>query len=140
MFASVQAVYDDLAKTLGVDHLPVNEQGAFALEVGQDSVVNVFAEDENTLMLAAPVMALPAALDYGRALWLLRRNFYDSPIAPFRAACDADGNVIVWGRVPVDGITGENLAALLESLGGEADLIREELAIDDSPDEDNSPA
>ena len=137
MFASVQAVYDDLAKTLGVDKLPVDDQGGFALDVGKDSVVNVFAEDESTLLLATPVVALPSALDYGRALWLLRRNFYDSPITPFRVACDTDGNVLVWGRVPVDGITGENLAALLESLGAEADLIREELAIDESPDDDD---
>jgi Tir chaperone protein (CesT) family len=136
MFASVQAVYDDLAKTLGVAKLPTDDQGSFQLAVGETSAVNVFAEDEFTLLLATAVMELPPTLDHGSALWLLRRNFYASPIAPFRVACDAAGNLVVWGRVPVDGLTGERLAALLEALGTEADLIRGELETDDGTEAD----
>jgi hypothetical protein len=76
------------------------------------------------------VKPLPKKVDYGATLWLLRRNFYDSPIAPFRVSCDTAGSIIVWGRVPIDGMTGEALAGLIDSLAAEANLIREELEID----------
>jgi hypothetical protein len=60
----------------------------------------------------------------------LRRNFYDSPVAPFRVSCDTAGSIVVWGRVPVQGMTGESLAALLDALAAEADLIRAEVERD----------
>ena len=83
--------------------------------------------------MVSPVASLPKEINYGTALWLLRRNFYDSPIAPFRVSCDTAGSIVVWGRVPVDGMTGERLATLLDALAAEADLIREEVEVDDTP-------
>ena len=38
-------------------------------------------------------------------LWLMRRNFHDSPLAPFRIGCDIAGSLVVWGRMPIDGLT-----------------------------------
>jgi hypothetical protein len=75
-------------------------------------------------------MPLPKKLDYGTTLWLLRRNFYDSPIAPFRVSCDTAGSIVVWGRVPIEGMTGEALAGLLDALAAEADFIRAEVEVD----------
>jgi hypothetical protein len=131
MFKRTQALYDDLAKALGVATLPADANGGVQLTVGENSSVVMFAEDEFTVMLVSPVTALPKQTDYGTALWLLRRNFYDSPIAPFRVSCDTTGNIVVWGRVPVDGMTGKQLAGLLDALAAEADFIRGEVEVDD---------
>lgn len=60
-------------------------------------------------------------------IWLLRRNFYDSSISPFRLSCDTAGDIVVWGRVPVEGMTGESLAGLLDALAAEANFMREEV-------------
>jgi len=127
MFKSTAALYADLARHLGVEALPADEAGSVELNIGEDSTVMLFAEDEFSLMLAAPVMPLPAGLDYGLVLWLLRRNFHDSTLAPFRLSCDAAGIIVLWGRVPVQGMSGPTLAKLIEALAGESQLVREEL-------------
>jgi hypothetical protein len=128
-FPTIQAVLDSLAKAVGVDSLPANADGGVPLTVGEDTTVILYGEDPATILAAAPVAELPKTLDYGSAQWLLRRNFYDSPIAPFRVACDTAGNLVVWGRIPVDGMTGEQLAKLLDAIATEAELIRSELGI-----------
>ena len=127
MFKSTASLYADLAKHLGVSELPADEAGSVELTIGADTTVMLFAEDEHSLMLAAPVMPLPSGLDYGLTLWLLRRNFHDSPLAPFRVACDAAGIIVLWGRVPIDGMSGGALASLIEALAAESELVREEL-------------
>lgn len=130
MFKRTQVLYAALAKTLGVPTLPADENGGIQLTVGENSTVTLFAEDEFTLMLVSPVVPLPKKIDYGASLWLLRRNFYDSPIAPFRVSCDTAGSIVVWGRVPVEGMTGESLASLIDALAAEAELIRTELEVE----------
>src|SRR5690348_6008694 len=130
MFKRTQALYAALAKTLGVPTLPADENGGIQLTVGENSTVTLFSEDEFTLMLVSPVAPLPKNVEYGTALWLLRRNFYDSPLAPFRVACDTAGSIIVWGRVPTEGMTGESLASLIDALAAEADLIRTEVEVE----------
>ena len=127
MFKSTATLYADLARHLGVEALPADESGSVELSLGTDTTVMLFAEDEFSLMLAAPVMPLPAGLDYGLMLWLLRRNFHDSTLAPFRVGCDAAGLIVLWGRVPVQGMTGATLARLIEALASESELVREEL-------------
>jgi hypothetical protein len=122
-----QSLYAALAKALGLATLPADANGGLQLTVGDNSTVRLFAEDEFTLMMVAPVMSLPKNVNYGTTLWLLRRNFYDSPIAPFRVSCDTAGSIIVWGRVPVEGMTGESLARLIDALATESASIRKEL-------------
>jgi len=100
MFKSTETLYADLAQTLGVAELPADASGSLELTIGEDSTVILFAEDEYSLMLVAPVMPLPANLDYGLVLWLMRRNFYDSPLAPFRVSCDAAGTLVLWAACP----------------------------------------
>ena len=127
MFKSTANLYADLARHLGVDALPADDAGSLELNIGDDASVMLFAEDEFSLMLAAPVMPLPANLDYGLVLWLLRRNFHDSTLAPFRLSCDTAGLIVLWGRVPVQGMSGATLAKLIEALAAEGALVREEL-------------
>lgn len=130
MFKNTQALFADLAKTLGVAELPADDSGGIELSIGEDATVVLFAEDESTVMLVSPVMALPREPNYGQVAWLLRRNFYVSPLAPFRVACDPAGNLVIWGRVPIDGMTGSELAALVDAVASEADLMRSELSTD----------
>lgn len=128
MLPSAQALYTQLAAALRVERIPADAQGIAELEVGDDGRVVVVPEDAHTLMLLSPVARLPATLDRGTLLWLMRRNFHDSPLAPFRIGCDSAGSLVVWGRLPIDGLSGEQLAGLLDAVAAEAALIREEIA------------
>ncbi|WP_077036075.1 type III secretion system chaperone [Pelomonas sp. KK5] len=132
MYPTTEALYADLAKVLGVDELKPDAQGSVQLSVGETSTVLIFAENAESVMLVSPVMELPAAIDYGRVLWLLRRNFYDSPLAPFRIGCDTASSLVIWGRVPTAGLTGQELANLIDAVATEADTIREEVAVEDA--------
>jgi len=114
-----RALYADLAKALGTDSLPPDNNGAIQLTIGEQTVI-LMGGDDVTVMVVAPVAELPRELEYGAALWLLKRNFYDSDIAPFVAACDAAGTVILWARIPIEGQTGETLATLLDAVAEEA--------------------
>lgn len=141
MSPSAQALYTQLAKALGVESVPADAQGIVQLNVGDDGRVVLVPEDAHTLMLLSPVAALPPTMDRGTLLWLMRRNFHDSPLAPFRIGCDQAGNLIVWGRMPIDGLSGEQLAGLLDAVAAEAALIREEIATDeDAADEEEEGA
>lgn len=133
MSPSAQALYAQLAKALGVKEIPADAQGIVQLAVGEGGIVVIVPEDAYTLMLLAPVSVLPGTMDHGTLLWLMRRNFHDSPIAPFRIGCDKAGNVVVWGRMPIDGLTGEQLAGLMDAVAAEAALIRDEIEIDETP-------
>ncbi|MDE2006112.1 MAG: type III secretion system chaperone [Rhodospirillales bacterium] len=122
-----RALYAALAKALGVESLPTDNDGAVALTIGDDQQVLLYAEAEATILVVAPVAELPARPDHGTMLWLLRRNLWDSDLAPFCVAADPGGHVLLWGRVPVDGMTGELLASLIDQLGTEAGRARDAL-------------
>ena len=134
MSPNAQALYAQLAKALGVPTVPADAQGIVQLNVGDDARVVLVPEDAYTLMLLSPVAALPKSIDRGTLLWLMRRNFHDSPLAPFRIGCDSAGGVVVWGRLPIEGMTGAQLAGLIDALATEATLIRAEIEVDDSSD------
>ena len=114
-----RALYADLAKALGTDSLPPDNNGAIQLTIGEQNVI-LMGQDDVTIMVVAPVGELPRELEYGAMLWLVRRNLYDSDIAPFTAACDAAGTVILWARIDIEGQTGETLATLLDAVAEEA--------------------
>jgi len=135
MFDTTQTLYTELAKALGVPAIPADKQGIVQLSVGDDGSLVLVPEDPHTLMLMSPVAALPPTMDRGTLLWLMRRNFHDSPLSPFRIGCDTAGSLVVWGRLPIDGMSGEQLAGLIDAVAAEAALIREEIAIDESPDD-----
>ncbi|HKM64443.1 MAG TPA: CesT family type III secretion system chaperone [Acidisphaera sp.] len=129
MHETLRALYAELAKAIGVSSLPADEAGAVQLTIGDDVSVVLFPESDVTLTIVAPVMALPAQVDYGRALWLLRRNHYDSDIAPFRVSCDADGLLVLWGRLPTSGLTGLQLAETIDAIATQINTIREEVTV-----------
>jgi hypothetical protein len=132
MTPEAKALYGRLAKALGVAEVPADANGIVHLNVGDDGRAVIVPEDAHTLMLMAPVGALPDGADRGTLLWLMRRNFHDSPLAPFRIGADKNGTLVVWGRMPIDGLTGEQLAGLIDAVTAEAALIREETATDEN--------
>ena len=136
MSPTAKALYAQLAKTLGVADLPADANGIVHLTVGDDDRVVLVPEDAYTLMLMAPVGALPDGADRGTLLWLMRRNFHDSPLAPFRIGCDKAGTLVVWGRMPMEGLGGEQLAGLIDAVTTEAALIREEVATDEGVEDE----
>ena len=121
-----RALFLDLAKELGLPGLEPDAAGGVQLTVGDDTVV-VYGQSDGFLLIAAPAAALPEEPDYATMLWLLRRNFYDSDLAPFRVAADTGGTLVLWGRVPLDGMTGKALAGLVDAVAGEAKRIRSEV-------------
>jgi Tir chaperone protein (CesT) family len=131
MSPTAKALYTQLAKALGVAEVPADANGIVQLTVGEDGRVVLVPEDASTLMLLAPVGELPDGADRGTLLWLMRRNFHDSPLAPFRIGCDKAGTLVVWGRMPLEGLSGEQLAGLIDAVTAEAALIREEVATDE---------
>ena len=131
MSPTAKALYTQLAKALGVTEVPADANGIVHLTVGEDGRVVLVPEDAYTLMLMAPVGELPDGADRGTLLWLMRRNFHDSPLAPFRIGCDKAGTLVVWGRMPMEGLSGEQLAGLIDAVTTEAALIREEVATDE---------
>ena len=126
-----RGLYTQLAKALGMAEVPADANGIVQLTVGEDGRVVLVPEDASTLMLLAPVGELPDGADRGTLLWLMRRNFHDSPLAPFRIGCDKAGTLVVWGRMPLEGLSGEQLAGLIDAVTAEAALIREDFATDE---------
>ena len=121
------ALYSDLAKELGLPAFEPDAAGGIQLTVGTDTAVFVFGQSDGFLLLAVPAVALPKEPDYATTQWLLHRNFYDSDLAPFRIATDANGTILLWGRVPVEGLTGASLAGLVDAVASEAKRIRDEV-------------
>lgn len=124
MLEQTRALYADLAAALQVAELPTDDNGAVQLTIGEDTSVALFAEFDRTLLIVVPMAPLPEQIDYARAFWLLRQNLYTSDIAPFTLACDADGTLVLWGRIPLSDLTGTSLAALIDAVAAEARRIR----------------
>lgn len=122
--ADPEALFAGLAVALGVDALPRDNNGGIRLTIGDDATVILFAEGERSILAVSPIAAMPRVPEYGVMVWLLRRNLYDSDLAPFQIGCDAGGNLILWGRVPVAGMTGAALAGLVDAVGSESGRIR----------------
>jgi hypothetical protein len=128
MLELVRALFAELAIELGVEELPVDNNGAVQLTVGEDTTVALFAQVDRTLLVVLPLGPLPADIGYTLAFWLLRQNLYVSDLAPFTLACDEAGTLVLWGRVPLTDLTGASLAALIDALAAEARRIQEDIA------------
>ena len=127
MLERTRELYAELAAALGLPELPPDENGGVQLDVGEDMTVILYGENDATLLVVVPIMQLPSDVSPGVTLWLLRRNFYDSGIAPFALACDTAGTLVLWGRVPMAGLTGERLAGLLDAVAAEARTVKGEV-------------
>ena len=75
MSPKVEALYKSLAQALGLESLQADAQGTVQLEVGEQSIIYIFAELPDQIMLVSAVMELPLNIDYGSMLWLLKRIF-----------------------------------------------------------------
>ncbi|MBC7942165.1 MAG: type III secretion system chaperone [Chitinophagaceae bacterium] len=128
---ATSALIAELARCLGVDTLPEANDGAIALAVGDDVTVRLYPLTTD-LMAVVPLAPLPAQPDPARMTRLLASNHFNAPLAPFVVAADVQANLVLWGRVPMAGITGEQLAGLLGRLGGEARRLREVIGVDDA--------
>ncbi len=129
MFESSKRLFDQYAEMLGLASLPVEPSGFVQLAVGDSATVLLYPESEESLLVVTPVAGLPRKLEYGLVRWMLERNFYDSKLAPFRLACDGSGSIVVWGRVPVEELSAEGLAQLINAVVDESEIIREELGV-----------
>jgi hypothetical protein len=130
MLEQTRALFADLATALAIPALMPDANGGIQLSIGADNNVILFGENDITLLVVVPVAAVPKTPDYGTVTWLLGRNFYTSDLAPFRIACDESGTLVIWGRIPVEGLTGTQLAAVIDAVAAEAGRIREAVAED----------
>lgn len=122
-----RALYAELATSLGMAALIPDLNGGISLEVGEGNTVVLFGQDDVELLIVSPVAPLPPEPSYGQVVWLLRQNLYDAPLHPFRVASDANGTVLLWGRVPLESLNGAALAGLLDALAAEVERVRAEL-------------
>ena len=123
-----RALYADLATALGVAPFVPDDNGGIQLTIGEDTNVALYAEGDRDILLIAPLAPLPAEPEYGIMLWLLRKNLYTSGLAPFVVACDDGGTLVLWGRMPLDGLTGARLASLVDAVAAEARRIQAEVS------------
>lgn len=126
-FERTRALYDDLARALGAEAFTPDDNGGIELTVGEDITLVLFAQDDNEVLAVVPLAPLPPDADFALANWLLRSNLYDSDLEPFRVATDADANVLLWGRVPLEGMNGERMAGLIDAVAAAARELRAEL-------------
>ena len=120
------ALMAELAKALGIAGLPPGD-GSWQLSVGDDADVFIQGGDDATILVVVPIAALPRELEYGLITYLLRRNMYDSPTAPFQVAVDDAGSLLFWGRLPTAELDGASLAAVIDGVAAAAAEMRPEL-------------
>jgi len=128
--AHTQALLDELAPLLGLAALPLNAHGGAALTLGADLPVTLYGEPgERTLFIALALGRLRNEPDYATTAWLFRRNMFDSTLAPFVIAANPQGDLLLWGRLPLPGLSGTMLAAVLDTLAAQGTRIRTEAAL-----------
>lgn len=103
------------------------QTGEIVVTIEGHSKIWLLEQEDGYFTLALPVLALPPKIGFGEIFWLLRRNFYDSNLLPFRVASDKGANIVLWGRSPLENLTCEELEALLNKLIEEGKKIHEEL-------------
>jgi len=121
------ALIAELAHALGLPDLPADASGGVRLTIGEATEVSLYGVDDLTLLLVAPIAALPKQPDYGLTLYLLRANMFDAETAPCHVGADRHGTLVFWGRVPIDQFDGPGLARLLERVAGQVVAMRGEI-------------
>jgi hypothetical protein len=122
-----RALIADLAAAVGLPSLPADAAGGYHLTIGAGADVYVYGGDDETILVVAPVGPLPVHPEYGLAVWLLRKNLYDSDWAPFQIAVDDAGVLIFWGRLAIADLTGATLATVLDRVAALVGEIRVEV-------------
>ena len=136
---TTEVLFSELASTLGVDELFRDSSGAIKYESSDGLVVNVYSEGTDTVCFVSPVIELTPELGFGELLFLMRKNFIDSGLLPFRLGADAGGVLLLWGRLPAAELDGERLHGVLEALVAIARELRTELGGELPDDGEGSP-
>lgn len=122
-----RALIADLAQALGLPDLPPDNSGGVQVTIGEDTDVFLYGGDDVTVLIVAPVAALPREAEYGLTLYLLRANMFDAPTHPFRIAADEAGALVFWARLPIAEFDGASLAVLLGRVAEQVTAIRAEV-------------
>lgn len=120
-------IFSQLAKSLGLNELVPDSNGGVELTVADRTKVCIFQVDEGFLLIVAPIAALPTKPEFGLMAWLLKLNFHSSELLPFVIAADHNANLVLWGKVPIERLTGDSLAGLIEALDSKVFEIRNEI-------------
>ena len=118
-----------LAKALKVGALPPDSSGGYQLTIGGTPLL-IYGENDETILIVAPLGKLPRKPDYGLVAYLLRANMFNSDLTPFQVALDEAGGLIVWGKPRIAEFTGARLAGLLGVLADRVEMMRREIAED----------
>ena len=110
-----RALIAQLAAALGLPSLPSDNNNGTPLEIDGRTVL-IYGGDDESILLVAPVAPLPEEPGYGLTAYLLRKNLFQSDLAPFQVALDDGGTVVVWGRLQIADLDGAVLAAVLKRL------------------------
>lgn len=128
-----RALIAELAAALGLASLPADDDGGYHLKVGAAaSDILIYGGDDETILVVAPVAPLPTTPEYGTMVYLLRNNMFDSPLAPFQVAVDDEGALLLWGRMPIAGLTGATLASVIDGLAEQVEEMRAEVGGEDT--------
>lgn len=122
-----RALVADLAKGTGLGDLPQDNNGGYHLTVGDGTDVFLYGGDDETILVVAPVAALPPDISYGLALYLLRVNAIGSDTAPFVLGADAQGGLVFWGRLRIADFDGASLASLIDAIAEQVGAFRTEI-------------
>jgi len=117
----------ELASAIGLPPLPPRDDGGYQFTVDEDTDVLIYGGDNETILLVAPIMALPLQPDYGLMLHLLGNNMFDSPVLPFHVAADDGGGLILWSRLPIERLDRVSLASVVNGLAQQVREMRTEL-------------
>jgi hypothetical protein len=128
---AMQALMTDLGKAMGLSDFPPAGDDGYELTIGDDIDLYLYAPTDDTVIVVAPVAEMPAEPGFGLVQYLLRKNLFDSDTRPFVTATDEGGNIVFWGQVPIASLTGESLAALLQTVGDQVAEIRGEIGEED---------
>jgi hypothetical protein len=114
-----RALIADLARALGLAELPPDNDNGYKLII-RERTLSLYGSDDESILLVAPLVPLPTDPGYGLTAYLLRKNLFQSDIAPFQVALENAGNLLIWGRLAVADLDGPTLAAVLNRLAERA--------------------
>jgi Tir chaperone protein (CesT) family len=123
-----RALMAEMATAANLPGLPPSDDGGFEITIGEDTSVLIYGENDETLLVVAPVQKLPPAPGYALTAWLLSQNMINSGLEPFRIALDAGSTLVLWGRLALGDLTGERLAGLLGPLSERVKDVRDAVA------------
>lgn len=142
----MEALMAELWRSLGINgSSPQGE--VFEFTIGTDVTVQIAGENDDDLLIVAPIAPLPANPEWGMVQHLLRANSADNADFPFAIGSDEAGMVYLWARMPVASVIAEELEAALnwialrvtglrETLSGTEQELPLEEALPAAPDED----